>query len=655
MNWLTDFHLLRPFWLLSLLPLPLVIWWLWRQNFANSGWQKLVHPDLLKRLITDDSPAHKGWLWLLSAIWCLLTLAMAGPSWYQVQTPLSAAPNGRVLIMDMSLSLLATDLKPNRLVQARYKAMDLLDGWQEGDTGLISFAGDAYVLSPLTSDINNLKTMIPALDPSIMPAMGSRPDKAVALAIELLTSAGYQKGQLFLIGDEIRPGQQQRIQALLGDRFELSILGVGTPNGGPIRMPDGSLLKMVDGELPVPTLEENTLRKASQNSGGQYIRIRSDDLDIKSLLAISQGDSQTAQTVDGEVWQWHDSGYWLVLLLLPLALSAFRRGLLILLLGVPILLPAPQVKADWLPDALKSDDQLAAESFANGDYAKAAATFDNDAWRAASLYKAGQYEEAAAIYAEFDDAINHYNRGNALAMSQQYQEALDAYNRALELDPELANAATNRQRIMDLMEDNPDQSQGESGDGNDESQQGQPGDEQQEQQGQPGEGDSEENQPDQQPPGDGENSETSKNGTGDQPPQEQTGGEQPPNEAADSDSQPPAGNAGDSELEVDESALKAPQPTPGEQDGSEPDGQAEMPQPQPVTANPEINDDKPEQEGAQAYATAPGEPLSPEEQKLQRWLEQIPDDPSLLLRNKMKLEHLRREKAGETSEETQLW
>lgn len=100
---------------------------------------------------------------------------MAGPSWQSAERPSVQNSAARVLIMDMSRSMYATDLAPNRLTQARYKALDLLKGWQEGSTGLVAYAADAYVVSPLTSDSATLANLLPNLSPDIMPYQAQMP------------------------------------------------------------------------------------------------------------------------------------------------------------------------------------------------------------------------------------------------------------------------------------------------------------------------------------------------------------------------------------------------------------------------------------------------------------------------------------------------
>ncbi|MDN3685501.1 VWA domain-containing protein [Vibrio sinaloensis] len=112
--------------------------------------------------------------WLKGAAWlgAIAILALSGPSLTSKSRPSFANSSARVVVMDMSMSMYATDVKPNRLTQARYKVSDLLSYWQEGSTGLVAYAGDAYIVSPMTSDSSTIANLVPNLSPELMPYPG---------------------------------------------------------------------------------------------------------------------------------------------------------------------------------------------------------------------------------------------------------------------------------------------------------------------------------------------------------------------------------------------------------------------------------------------------------------------------------------------------
>jgi len=197
---------------------------------------------------------------------------------------------------------------------------------------------------------------------------------------------------------------------------------------------------------------------------------------------------------------WRDRGVWLVVLLLPLLALCFRRGWISVWLLV-LVLPSPRADAFEWQDLWKRADQRGFEELQREKPARAAELFENPEWRSAAQYRAGAFEASAATLAAIDSAEASYNRGNALAKSGELEAAIGAYDRALELVPDHADARYNRDLVEQFLKDNPeaqqpppsqgeqgqqgdsDQAQGESGDQQDGEQSGQ---EQQGEQGEPG-------------------------------------------------------------------------------------------------------------------------------------------------------------------------
>lgn len=200
-------HFIRPFWLL-LLPLAVILPLLWHHLRRPSGdWSKICDNHLLRWLSVGDASARssRAGPWLAGLMWLVAAFALAGPSWQKLPDSSFTARDARVLVLDLSLSMLAEDLKPNRLTQAHFRLSDMLDEALEGQTGLVAYAGDAFVVSPLTSDTNTIRNMLPALRPDVIPVSGSRSDKALELAAELLKRSGIQAGEILLIADSSMP------------------------------------------------------------------------------------------------------------------------------------------------------------------------------------------------------------------------------------------------------------------------------------------------------------------------------------------------------------------------------------------------------------------------------------------------------------------
>jgi Ca-activated chloride channel family protein len=186
-----------------------------------------------------------------------------------------------------------------------------------------------------------------------------------------------------------------------------------------------------------------------------------DDQDIDRLLSGDVGsgsDSDESLATD----QWKEEGPWLLILLLPLAALAFRRGMVLVLLVFVLPAARPVQAASW-QDLWLNDDQQAQKLLEEGSASDAAQLFENPRWRAVANYRAGEYGGSAAGFADGEDATSLYNLGNALAKMGEFESAVDAYEQALELDPGDEDAMYNRDLLKDLLQQQQDSQDGEQG------------------------------------------------------------------------------------------------------------------------------------------------------------------------------------------------
>src|SRR5690606_38973769 len=184
---LGELHFVRPQWLWALLLLlPAALWWWRRQRRRTDAWQRRVDPHLLPHLL-EPGRSRRGVrrALLVPALAALAILALAGPGWRSQPQPLWQEAAPLVIALDLSSATSAEDLQPSRLLQARAAIQRLLDGRGGGRVALVAFAGDAHTVTPLTDDPGNVQVFLDALAPDIMPADGSRPDRAIAWSVRL--------------------------------------------------------------------------------------------------------------------------------------------------------------------------------------------------------------------------------------------------------------------------------------------------------------------------------------------------------------------------------------------------------------------------------------------------------------------------------------
>ena len=266
------------------------------------------------------------------------------------------------------------------------------------------------------------------------------------------------QGRLLLIGSSLSPQERQGITQALGRHGpKLLMLGVGTPEGAPVRQTNGEYLKDADGAILVPRLDSAELKAFITSTGGRYRKARIDDLDLRGLGLFDN--PRTARN-DGQTLQldsWADQGYWLLLPLLLLAACAGRRGWLFCL---PLLLALPQPsQAFEFNDLWLRPDQQGQRLLEQQRPAEAARHFEDPQWKGMALYQAGDYAGAAREFARASSASAHYNRGNALARSGELEAAVDAWEQALELEPELEAAQANKDLVEQLLRRQPEQPQ----------------------------------------------------------------------------------------------------------------------------------------------------------------------------------------------------
>jgi len=573
---LAEFHFLRPYWLIALLPALLLLTGLWQRRAKGTTWEKVIDPLLISHILRQpDTRPGANPLYLLALGWLVATFALAGPVWEKAAQPILEREDALVIILDLTWSMHATDIAPTRLVGARRKLTDLLRTRKEGVTGLIVFAGDAHTVVPLTDDTNTIISILPSLVPEIMPAPGSRLAPAIELSHALFSAAGISSGRILVVTDEIRDrAETASVANKQRDQYPLSILAIGTAQGAPITTAtvagESGYLKDPSGNLIIPAVNLDEMLQFTQMISARFSRLTLTDDDLNYLLTEETILSEEIfREVERNFDLWIERGPYLLLLLLPLAAAGFRRGWLWMPLLI-LITPSEPVYADWWQDIWLTKDQQGQRAFNNREHAQASQLFSNPQWKASAAYRNKDYDTASELYEKHRPQQNRYNLGNALARQGKLEQAIDTYQQVLDLEPDNEDAAFNKALVEQLLKQQREQEQEQE----QQSEQDQDSDDQQK---------SESEDPAQQ------GNESS------QDPEQQ--------------SQDQAGEDTESQNQPEQQ-----EDTEQSKQGSEEQQQAEQ-----------------EQQQAQTQESE----LSPEEQQaLQQWLRRVPDDPGGLLRRK---------------------
>ena len=591
-----EFHFIRPEWLWGI---PIVIAaavLLARRHLGPGNWQNVVDDALAPHVLstTASRRADLRW-WLLGLGGVIATVALAGPAWERVEQPVFRSDQALVVALDLSRSMDAQDLSPSRLTRARLKILDILERRGSGQTALVVYSANAFTVTPLTNDTDTIAALVNSLSTDIMPSRGSYPIAAIRKGRQLLEQAGIGIGEILLITDGgTSPAAERYARDLRDAGFTLSVLGVGTPQGAPIPRVSGGFVTDQSGNIAVPKLEESGLQSLATAGGGRFAMLSTDNRDLDYLLSGATTGGRQAGDENLATDHWREEGPWLVLLLLPLAALAFRRGYV---LGAALFIFLPfgnEAQALTWKDLWQTPDQQAQALLEEGAASDAAELFEDEEWRAVARYRAEDYAASAAAFAEREDTRSLYNLGNAMARQGEFESAIDAYEQVLELEPDNEDAAFNRDLLEQLQE---------------------------QQQQQQDEGDQQESS-DQQ--SEGEQSDSNSQS------QEQSSDSQ-----SQSDSESEEGNASQREQEGAEEDLEALQEE--LQRAAEEAAQQEQQMAQQQLTPEELEALRREQEQQQA---------------MEQWLRRIPNDPGGLLRRKFRYQY---QKTGKDQDGNNTW
>ena len=283
----------NPAFLYALLLLPLAglfLWWARRRRERDLA--RLGNPSLVQRLSSNVNWRGRRWkdaLWLL--VLALLLVALARPTW-GTETQMVEQEGIQVMVaLDVSKSMLAQDIKPDRLSRAKMEIADLMGRLGGDEIGLVLFSGASFVQFPLTSDYVTAMTSLDNARPEVI----SRPGTAIGDAIRTAMSGfdmnrASQKVIVLITDGEDHEGDALTMAEMASDQgILIYTIGFGSPGGEPIPEYDerGQVIGYkVDqsGEVVLSRLDEATLQQIADAGGGQYLRARADGSELSALV-----------------------------------------------------------------------------------------------------------------------------------------------------------------------------------------------------------------------------------------------------------------------------------------------------------------------------------------------------------------------------------
>lgn len=606
---MTEFHFLRPEWLWGLSVLLLLPLLAGKGRTSGGLWRDFCDRILLRPQLVAGTEVKTIVPAVLAGVcWTLAVLSLAGPAWERLPQPAVKKGVDTVYLLDISVFMTPSDVKPSRMDRARFKLHDFLQKTQDGQNALVLYDNEPFVAVPLTQDAKIIDRMLPTVQAGMMG--GRTPDAAKALdqAGALLKQAGSARGRVVMIGAHVAGGNlsaaRKAAEKLRSDGFTVSVTGIGTGRGAPLQMPDGTFLKS-GGKPVLSALTADNMEKIATAGGGVYRTAGLDDADVDAIAGVASnaGGMPVGSDTDVKADAWRDFGAVLCWLILPFAALGYRKGWL----GVLLLALMPVQARAGISDLWTRADRKEALHITAGEKPADAGVFSDRDWRGVALYKSGDFQSAAAALGNPDNAETRYNLGNALAQAGRYQQAIEAYKKVLDEVPDHADAAFNKKYLEDRLKNNQQQNQ---------SQQNQPQQNQDRQQNQ-------------------------------QQNRQQNGGQ-----GQQGQNQPQDQNRQQAEPRSPEQGQKGQEQAQGrrEQDGrrdsqerqsesADDEGRRED-QPQSAGVRPQDGDDRKRENGQSAPSGQKSDPDEREKREQMQWLSVIRDDPSGLLRERIRRRNL---------------
>lgn len=508
---MADFTLLRPWWLIMLL-LPLMFIYIdfakhyKLQNFINEDIINYLKPKkITKKDVAEDEDVDsigeavtteeqkilisKPKLWKKFG-WLMIpyffgVFALSGPAVSQ-DSELFQSDENWVWVVDTSLSMLAKDLNPNqsRFQLARFSLIELLHASKSHrHISLVAFTNHSYVVSPPTDDSTTLLYMLQELDPSIMPreGQGSDPIEGLTEAVKILDQDNKTPGNILLVIDSISEDIDEiaRLTEFINNcQYPVYIYAIGTPGGSPIQI-DNSYVRDKNGNTVMARTNFEPIHKLAKDTGSKvYFEMDNEAPHLEQMYSYRH---PKYKVTDKSKHTHKDIGYYFMIICLVTAVCFVRNYFFVIALAFTITASAMLSPTEaWADDddvdpkyINSHPNEYGYDLFQKGEverenknydkakeyYEKSLVHLKDHFWRGNANYRLGKYAEAASEYGKLgNNAEAKYNIGNCFVNmydpevpSSSLDDAILAYDQALELDPNHADASMNKTVIIEFL------------------------------------------------------------------------------------------------------------------------------------------------------------------------------------------------------------
>ncbi len=434
---------------------------------------RFADPELLPAYASSASKKHTLNSFLVSLVFFLLSIALANPQWSTTKTVLNNAKSDIFVVMDVSRSMTAEDIRPSRLDKSKQFVYRLLEQMQSNRIGLILFAGRAYLQMPLTEDFGALNTFIGGADPDMIPTQGTAIGASIELALRMFPQDD-QSGKMIIVvsdGEDHDEGAVEAASKALESGAEVFTIGVGTAEGGTMPVYNVGIKdfkKDENGEPIVTKLNSAALKEVAKAGGGSYFNVSNGETALRSIKNAGTNDAKGSfkkhRFTDFESYfQWFLIPAVLILMFLffqgkSIKLNYFKKTFGLLFTIAIVLIVQVNILAQESMNQARNADKL----YKKGQYAIAEQKYDAAIKKEPTNYPLvynksnAQYQQKNYAEAEkgYEKVINSkaemdvkskafYNLGNAYFNQEKYNEAINAYKKSLKINPSDVEAKKN--------------------------------------------------------------------------------------------------------------------------------------------------------------------------------------------------------------------
>lgn len=449
------FHFLRPalLWLSVPLLLAFIIGIISVRDQVK--WRNAIAPHLRDYVIQKGSEMIQ--MWMRFALFIILGIAIlgaAGPTWKKIEIPGQILETPVVIALDLSQSMMATDIQSNRLERAKFKISDFMDANPRARLALIGFAGTAHTIIPLARDYNIIKSHLDGLSPNIMPFPGSNLAAALQLS-DSITSISTAPSTLIVFTDDFSEATFQELQQFVSSgNTRVEIVPMNTRSGARIPIPGSkSFYKNQQGEIIHSSLNAEVINKLNSIDKIHINPLTLDNSDMEALAKSISANLKFQEADQEKKDDWIDYGIWLVIPFALYILMWFRKGFVVYSIIFAMSLSScdspMSIKNIWL-----TQDFQAQKLSDKGGYLEAAGLFTDPIRKGVAYFKSGNYDLAIEAFKMDSSANSAYNLGLAYYKNGDLAAAELAFGKAVEMNPELKDAEKNQSLIQNMIAEN---------------------------------------------------------------------------------------------------------------------------------------------------------------------------------------------------------